>query len=63
MNQPGPFLKRAVIVWSILLGTVFVIGYTAVAVMGTKSTFTTVKMVGPGAPSSAEPVPPATAPR
>ena len=62
MNQPGPFRKRAVIVWSILLGTVFVIGYTAVAVMGTKSsgTFNTVKAPYP---SPAEPVPPVTAPR
>jgi hypothetical protein len=49
MDQPRPFLKKAVIVWSIVLGLLFIIGYRATVVLGTKSNGT-FQYVRPGPP-------------
>jgi hypothetical protein len=51
MSTPRPILKSTVVVWSVVLGLLFVVGYNAVAVLGTKSTGT-FKYVAPATPGT-----------
>ena len=40
MKTPGPLARWSVLGWSFALGVLFVLGYEAVAVLGTKSSHT-----------------------
>lgn len=61
MDTPRPILKSAVVAWSVALGLLFVLGYHAVAVLGTKSNGT-FKYVAPKTPETRPPGPPSPAP-
>lgn len=57
MDEPKPVAKTAAIIWAVALGLVFVFGYSAVAVLGTKasSTFSNVSSSIKNSPVPAPP--------